>query len=76
MSNYCLQCQYNPRERTGENACPFNALYWHFFIQNQLRLGHNPRLSMVYHQIKKFSPQEHENILQYAQKLLIDIEKL
>ncbi|VXC62905.1 (6-4) photolyase [Enterobacterales bacterium 8AC] len=76
MSNYCSQCKYNPRERTGENACPFNALYWHFFIQHQSALGHNPRLSMVYHQIKKFSPQEHENITQHVKNLLIDIEKL
>lgn len=76
MSNYCAKCEYNPRERTGKSACPFNALYWHFFIQHQSMLAHNPRLSMVFHQIKKFSPQEHEEIVQRAQQLLIEIEKL
>ncbi|HFV9295552.1 TPA: cryptochrome/photolyase family protein [Serratia fonticola] len=76
MSNYCSQCAYNPLKRTGEKACPFNALYWHFFILHQSRLAHNPRLSMVYHQMKNFSPQEHEEIVQHAQNLLAKIEKL
>ena len=76
MSNYCSGCEYNPRERLGLNACPFNALYWHFFIQHQSQLAHNPRLSMVYHQLKKLSLQEQENITQHAQDLLIAIEKL
>ncbi|MFN8653517.1 MAG: cryptochrome/photolyase family protein [Gemmatimonadales bacterium] len=30
MSNYCGGCRYNPKARTGENACPFNYLYWTF----------------------------------------------
>jgi deoxyribodipyrimidine photolyase-related protein len=30
MSNYCGGCRYDPKARTGENACPFNYLYWTF----------------------------------------------
>lgn len=42
MSNYCQGCRYQHNQRTGELACPFNALYWDFFVRNQARLGHNP----------------------------------
>lgn len=30
MSDYCGTCRYNPKRRTGEDACPFNYLYWTF----------------------------------------------
>jgi deoxyribodipyrimidine photolyase-related protein len=32
MSDYCGKCAYNPKARTGENACPFNFFYWDFSI--------------------------------------------
>lgn len=48
MSDYCPNCRYDVRERTGENACPFNALYWDFLARNEGKLGNNPRLAMPY----------------------------
>ncbi len=46
MSTYCERCRYNPRLRTGPNACPFNALYWDFVARHAARLDANPRTSM------------------------------
>ena len=31
MSDYCRNCVYDPKKRSGENACPFTTLYWDFF---------------------------------------------
>ncbi|MEM7807457.1 MAG: cryptochrome/photolyase family protein, partial [Planctomycetota bacterium] len=30
MSDYCKPCRYDPKERVGPNACPFNYMYWTF----------------------------------------------
>jgi deoxyribodipyrimidine photolyase-related protein len=28
MSDYCADCFYDVREKTGDKACPFNSLFW------------------------------------------------
>lgn len=48
MSDYCGRCRYDVRQRTGDDACPFNALYWDFLARNAGKLGDNPRLAMPY----------------------------
>jgi deoxyribodipyrimidine photolyase-related protein len=35
MSNYCGTCRYDVKQRTGPDACPFNALYWDFIARNR-----------------------------------------
>ena len=44
MSNYCDSCRYNPKERTGDSACPFTTLYWHYLSRNRERLKKNHRM--------------------------------
>lgn len=48
MSDYCGSCTYSVKHRTGEGACPFNALYWDFLARNADTLRGNPRLGPVY----------------------------
>ncbi|GAB4110746.1 MAG: cryptochrome/photolyase family protein [Roseiflexaceae bacterium] len=43
MSDYCAGCRYNPKARSGSDACPFNLLYWNFLITHEARLRANPR---------------------------------
>lgn len=43
MSDYCAGCRYDPKQRTGEDACPFNYLYWNFLIEHEATLRANPR---------------------------------
>ena len=47
MSNYCEDCKYDPTIKTGEKACPFNSLYWHFIDTHKDNLKNNPRMSMM-----------------------------
>ncbi|WP_420413481.1 cryptochrome/photolyase family protein [Roseibium sp.] len=48
MSDYCGNCRYDVRQKSGPDACPFNPLYWDFMMRNEDRLRSNPRLAQVY----------------------------
>ncbi|MCY6381542.1 cryptochrome/photolyase family protein [Hoeflea prorocentri] len=56
MSDYCRDCRYDVRLKTGPDACPFNALYWDFLVRNRGTLGANPRLGQVYRTWDKMDP--------------------
>ncbi|NNC96962.1 MAG: cryptochrome/photolyase family protein, partial [Gammaproteobacteria bacterium] len=30
MGDYCKHCRFDPKQRVGDDACPFNSLYWRF----------------------------------------------
>jgi deoxyribodipyrimidine photolyase-related protein len=45
MSNYCSPCAYDPKQRTGERACPFTAGYWAFMHAHREKLAGNPRIA-------------------------------
>ncbi len=53
MSDYCKSCKYNVKEKLGEDACPFNTLYWDFMARNRDKLGNNPRMGMAYRNMDK-----------------------
>lgn len=48
MSNYCGSCRYDVKKRVGEDACPFNALYWDFLARHEARFEGNVRMAMAY----------------------------
>jgi len=48
MSDYCRGCRYDVKQKTGGEACPFNALYWDFLVRNEEKLRGNQRLSRIY----------------------------
>lgn len=76
MSNYCEGCYYLKSEKLGENACPFNSLYWNFFINNSKQLSKNPRLAIVNKQIRDMDSNLLENIQSQANRLIKNIEDL
>ena len=69
MSDYCKGCAYDKKQRLGEAACPFNALYWDFYQRNAAKLKNNPRIGMAYRQLEKMPVSELEAIRDHAQAL-------
>ena len=65
MSNYCKDCCYNVKEKTTDDACPFNALYWNFLDDKKEQLAGNRRMSMMYALLRKMPA---ENLYQIKQK--------
>jgi len=47
MSNYCRPCRYDPKKTEGDDACPFNSLYWDFLARNEVRFAKNVRMAMA-----------------------------
>ncbi|MDO5648902.1 cryptochrome/photolyase family protein [Paracoccus sp. (in: a-proteobacteria)] len=47
MSDYCGGCRFDPKARTGEGACPWNALYWDFIARHADRFAANHRMRMI-----------------------------
>lgn len=76
MSNYCDECHYREKERTGEGSCPFNSLYWNFYFRNREKLSSNPRIGMMYRVWDKMQPDIQESILEQAQNYLERLETL
>jgi deoxyribodipyrimidine photolyase-related protein len=59
MSNHCGGCRYDPKQRTGRDACPFNYLYWTFLDDVQQRgLDVGQRMALVLKQLQKVPPAE------------------
>jgi deoxyribodipyrimidine photolyase-related protein len=70
MSDYCQRCPYDPDVMTGENACPFNSLYWDFLARNESKLRSNHRLSYVFSTWHKFTLEKKQAIVTQAQYIL------
>jgi deoxyribodipyrimidine photolyase-related protein len=45
MSNFCKGCAYDPKLRSGDNACPFTTLYWNFLIEYRTDFSKNHRMA-------------------------------
>jgi len=76
MSNYCSNCSYEFKKKTGENPCPFNSLYWAFMERNRKKLENNPRIGMIYRSWDRMPAENKTETLDQAQKYLEDIDSL
>ena len=47
MSNYCGTCRYDVKQKTGDDACPMNVLYWDFLARHRERFANHPRMAMM-----------------------------
>ncbi len=66
MSNFCKECEFNMKEKIGDNACPFNYLYWDFLARHQDELADNRRLQFAYKNLAKLPPAKLEAIKKQA----------
>ena len=58
MSDYCKDCSYDRKKRTGSEACPFNFLYWNFLLKHQEKLADNPRMARMLYNLKFLDQEE------------------
>ncbi|WP_102225640.1 cryptochrome/photolyase family protein [Acidimangrovimonas sediminis] len=70
MSDFCTGCSYDVKKKTGEGACPFNALYWAFLDRNRKHLKGNPRLAMPYRTLDGWDADRREGYAAAARHFL------
>ncbi len=70
QGNHCKQCRYNPGKVTGEEACPYNSLYWHFIDRHKDVLNTNARMGLILGNWRKRAADEKAAIVRWADELL------
>ncbi|MCA9027702.1 MAG: cryptochrome/photolyase family protein [Planctomycetaceae bacterium] len=58
MSNCCSDCRFNPKEATGEKACPFTTLYWDFLDRHRDQFSKNARMKFQMKNLDRKDEQE------------------
>ena len=76
MSDYCGSCFYNNKIKYGQNACPYNSLYWDFFARHENLLDQNQRLKLIYGNLHRLKPNDLEQILQQAEHYKQQVDNL
>ncbi len=74
MSDYCGSCAYDVKQRTGPEACPFNALYWDFIARHAIRIKSNPRMAQMVRTYDKFADAEKVRIAESAATFLVSLK--
>lgn len=76
MSDYCASCRYDKSKRHGENACPFNSLYWDFYHRHREKFAKNPRIAIMYKTLNAMSTEELAATLAQAQEYKSHVNEL
>ncbi|TCP60687.1 deoxyribodipyrimidine photolyase-related protein [Rhodovulum bhavnagarense] len=75
MSDYCRGCAYSVARKTGQGACPFNLLYWHFLDRHRARFETNPRMAQMYRLWDRMDAGRRVAILEGADAFLVRLDR-
>lgn len=74
MSDYCKGCAYKVSQKTGEGACPFNTLYWHFLDRHRDRFSGNARMGNMYRTWDRMDEDKRRTVLEDAEAVLARLD--
>jgi deoxyribodipyrimidine photolyase-related protein len=74
MSDYCGKCAYSVKKKVGEDACPFNAMYWHFLARNEKALAGYHRLAQPYATWRRMAEDKRAEYIASADAFLETLE--
>lgn len=66
MSDHCRGCRYDVKKRVGEDACPFNALFWNFVDRQPAVFRRSGRLAGLVKTWERWSEEERSAIRERA----------
>ncbi len=74
MSDHCRSCRYDVKQKTGPDACPFNALYWDFLGRHERRFRRNRRMVNMYATWDRLKPEVRDAYRASAAAFLATLE--
>ena len=74
MSDHCKSCHYSVSAKTGDTACPFNLLYWHFLDRHRDRFSNNPRMGNMYRTWDRMDADKRKRVLAEGDALLARLD--
>ena len=75
MSDYCKDCAYSISKKTGENACPFNYLYWNFVDEQREAFEESGRNSFMVNMYEKKSDEDKKAIKESTENFLRELKR-
>ncbi|NBW70327.1 MAG: cryptochrome/photolyase family protein [Bacteroidetes bacterium] len=75
MSDYCSNCTYSVKQKTGDSACPFNYLYWNFIDDQRETFQQNGRANFMVNTFDKKNVEEKKAIKDSAHKFLSQLAR-
>ena len=75
MSDYCKGCSYSISKKTGENACPFNYLYWNFVDEQREAFQESGRNSFMVNMYEKKSEKDKKAIKNSSENFLRQLSR-
>ncbi|MFP8490297.1 cryptochrome/photolyase family protein [Gracilimonas sp. Q87] len=75
MSDYCKHCDYKISKKTGEDACPFNYLYWNFIDKQRETFSKNGRANFMVNMFDKKSNEDKKAIFESSADFLEEISR-
>ncbi len=76
MGNHCKHCRYRVKDTLGEEACPFNALYWDFLMRHREKFESNNRMRMMYRNVDRMDEARRAAIQERAEWIRINVNTL
>ncbi|HEY1086132.1 MAG TPA: cryptochrome/photolyase family protein [Archangium sp.] len=64
----CARCRFDPDQRVGDDACPYNTLYWDFLDTHRARLSKNVRMQQLIKNLDRFGDAQLNAIRETAKK--------
>ncbi|MDZ7807773.1 MAG: cryptochrome/photolyase family protein [Gracilimonas sp.] len=75
MSDYCKHCEYKISKKTGEDACPFNYLYWNFIDKQRETFSQNGRANFMVNMFDKKSEDDQKAIKDSSMKFIESLNR-
>lgn len=75
MSDYCKHCEYKISKKTGEDACPFNYLYWNFIDKQRDTFSKNGRSNFMVNMFDKKSEEDKKAIIESSMKFIESLNR-